>query len=106
MGIINLPWGSVGPLGVLRKLCFFAKFGCFMCSLITPILLAIETVTDMKPEETRKHAKLTTNFTQTHNCQTRLSTVAGPKSKQKLGSLLLQKKIKLSVYAVEGGAGG
>ena len=31
-----------------------------MCSsLITPILLAIETVTDMKPEEARKHAKFT-----------------------------------------------
>ena len=76
-----------------------------MCSLITPILLAIETVTDMKPEETRKHAKLTTNFTQTHNYQTCLSTVAGPESKLKLGNLLLQKKIKLSEDAGKGGGG-
>ena len=33
-----------------------------MCSLITPILLAIETVTDMKPEEARKPAKFTPKF--------------------------------------------
>ena len=60
-----------------------------MCSLITPILLAIETVTDMKPEEARKQPKFTPKLTQTHNCQTCVSTVAGPESKQKLGSLLL-----------------
>ena len=61
MGIIKNHGGAL--VITFTKVVLFTKFACFMCSLITPILLAIETVTDMKPEEARKPAKFTPKFT-------------------------------------------